>query len=304
MIYFQELKNSFLEIFAFFETSPKLFLLLLIFLILIFFMGFLFAFLIVKTSVHSDRKKDRKDAINRSRAVLSGQMLEQVAPFLPDFPCNPADVRFVGKPIDFVAFPGAVDNKPISEILFIEVKSGNSVLSEREKEIKSLKLSSWLKILNKKGTQTSSFFFAIDRLAILCYFKNKEGYMEEKYIEMHIDDMKSAKNGWQSWQSTAKRLLRKIQNTEETKSNRWELKSLEMSYTFFIKKIGEIISIYSKLINLAENCDLEEDYFLKTIKSVQRINKELKQEYNKKSFIELNNKHVHGIKEAEVITSI
>lgn len=137
MIYFQELKNSFLEIFAFFETSPKLFLLLLIFLILIFFMGFLFAFLIVKTSVYSDRKKDRKDAINRSRAVLSGQMLEQVAPFLPDFPCNPADVRFVGKPIDFVAFPGAVDNKPISEILFIEVKSGNSVLSEREKEIKN-----------------------------------------------------------------------------------------------------------------------------------------------------------------------
>ena len=137
MIYFQELKNSFFEIFAFFETSPKLFLLLLIFLILIFFMGFLFAFLIVKTSVHSDRKKDRKDAINRSRAVLSGQMLEQVAPFLPDFPCNPADVRFVGKPIDFVAFPGAVDNKPISEILFIEVKSGNSVLSEREKEIKN-----------------------------------------------------------------------------------------------------------------------------------------------------------------------
>lgn len=137
MIYFQELKNSFLEIFAFFETSPKLFLLLLIFLILIFFMGFLFAFLIVKTSVHSDRKKDRKDAINRSRAVLSGQMLEQVSPFLPNFPCNPADVRFVGKPIDFVAFPGAVDNKPISEILFIEVKSGNSVLSEREKEIKN-----------------------------------------------------------------------------------------------------------------------------------------------------------------------
>ena len=137
MIYFQDLKNSFLEILAFFDTSPRLFLLLLIFLILIFFMGFLFAFLIVKTSVHSDRKKERKDAINRSRAVLSGQMLEQVAPFLPNFPCNPADVRFVGKPIDFVAFPGAVDNKPISEILFIEVKSGNSVLSEREKEIKN-----------------------------------------------------------------------------------------------------------------------------------------------------------------------
>ena len=51
-------------------------------------------------------------------------------------PINPADCKFIGKPIDFIAFPGAVSNKPISEILFIEVKSGNSVLSEREKEIK------------------------------------------------------------------------------------------------------------------------------------------------------------------------
>ena len=82
-------------------------------------------------------KEGRLDAIKRSKAVINGQMVEQIAPFLPNFPCNPADVRFVGKPIDFVAFPGAVDNKPISEILFIEVKSGNSVLSEREKEIKN-----------------------------------------------------------------------------------------------------------------------------------------------------------------------
>lgn len=128
--------------------------------------------------------------------------------------------------------------------------------------------------------------------------------MEEKYIEMHIDDMKSAKNRWQTWQGDAKRLLRKIQNMEETKSNRWELKSLEMSYSFFIEKMGKIISTYSKLINLAENCDLEEDYFLKTIKLIQRIHKELKQEYYKKSFTELNNKYVHEIKEAEVITDI
>ena len=65
-----------------------------------FFIGFFVSLCVVKKSA----KKERKDAINRSRAVLSGQMLEQVAPFLPDFPCNPADVRFVGKPIDFVAF--------------------------------------------------------------------------------------------------------------------------------------------------------------------------------------------------------
>ena len=79
----------------------------------------------------------RSDAVKRSRAVLGGQMIEQVAPFLPGFPCNPADVRFVGKPVDFVGFPGAAEGKSVEEILFIEVKSGSAVLSKREREIKN-----------------------------------------------------------------------------------------------------------------------------------------------------------------------
>ena len=79
----------------------------------------------------------RDDAVKRSRAVLSGQMAEQIAPFLKDFPCNPADVRFVGKPLDFIGFPGAADGSGIKEILFIEVKTGNSGLSKREREIKA-----------------------------------------------------------------------------------------------------------------------------------------------------------------------
>ncbi len=82
-------------------------------------------------------KEGRADAVKRSRAVLSGQMAEQIAPFLPDFPCNPADVRVVGKPVDFIAFPGAAEGNTINEILLIEVKSGSSALSEREKEIRA-----------------------------------------------------------------------------------------------------------------------------------------------------------------------
>ena len=78
----------------------------------------------------------RSDAVKRSRAVLGGQMVEQVAPFLPGFPCNPADVRFVGKPVDFIGFPGAAEGKPVEEVLFIEVKTGASALSRREREIK------------------------------------------------------------------------------------------------------------------------------------------------------------------------
>ncbi|MFA5851806.1 MAG: Holliday junction resolvase-like protein, partial [Spirochaetales bacterium] len=45
---------------------------------------------------------ERDDAVKRSRAVVGGQVAEQLAPYLPDFPCDPGDARFVGKPIDFV----------------------------------------------------------------------------------------------------------------------------------------------------------------------------------------------------------
>jgi len=78
----------------------------------------------------------RKDAIKRSRAVIGGQVVEQVAPFLPKFPCSPADARFIGKPVDFVAFAGLSDSDKVDEILLIEVKTGQSALSSREKEIK------------------------------------------------------------------------------------------------------------------------------------------------------------------------
>ncbi|WP_303922021.1 Holliday junction resolvase-like protein [Treponema berlinense] len=81
-------------------------------------------------------KTERADAVNRSKAVLSGLAAEQVAPFLPDFPCNPSDCRFVGKPVDFVAFSGASEGE-IKEVVFIEVKTGTSRLTKREQEIKN-----------------------------------------------------------------------------------------------------------------------------------------------------------------------
>lgn len=98
--------------------------------------GFVLGRLVQKLKNSSEFKKQRKDAVNRSRAVLGGQFSEQIAPFLPGFPCNPGDVRFVGKPIDFVAFPGSAEGTDIEEIYFIEVKSGQSKLSPREKQIK------------------------------------------------------------------------------------------------------------------------------------------------------------------------
>ena len=83
-----------------------------------------------------DKKKLRKDAVKRSKAVINGQVAEQIAPFLPDFPANPSDARFIGKPVDFIVFSGLSENEKIDEILFVEVKTGKSLLSDREKEVK------------------------------------------------------------------------------------------------------------------------------------------------------------------------
>src|SRR3989338_2702610 len=88
----------------------------------------------------------REDAIKQSRAVLSGQLNEQIAPYMPDFPYKATEARFIGKPVDFVVFKG-MDSKKIDEVVFVEVKSGKSSLSDVEKSLKDA-------IENKKVTRS------------------------------------------------------------------------------------------------------------------------------------------------------
>jgi len=78
----------------------------------------------------------RKDAVFRSRSVLSGQFSEQLAPYLPGFPFKPTECKFLGKPTDFIVFKGS-DDKKIDEVVFVEVKSGGSKLSGVEKSLKN-----------------------------------------------------------------------------------------------------------------------------------------------------------------------
>ncbi len=135
MNFFSGIKN----ILGLSHSSPKLNAVFLVFFfVIIASLSFFIGKLSERIKVHSRIKKGRADAIKRSRAVLGGQMAEQIAPFLPNFPCNAADLRFIGKPVDFLAFPGMAEGKNIDEVLLIEVKTGKSHLSGREKEIKSL----------------------------------------------------------------------------------------------------------------------------------------------------------------------
>ena len=82
------------------------------------------------------REQDiRKDAAARSRAVIGGQFSEQLAPYLPDFPYKPTEVKFLGKPTDFVVFEG-LDDKDIRRVVFVEVKTGKSTLSQTERSLR------------------------------------------------------------------------------------------------------------------------------------------------------------------------
>lgn len=78
---------------------------------------------------------ERDDAVKRSRAILGGLAAEQLAPYLPGFPFDPTEVRFIGKPVDFIAFVGSSSGK-VEEVAFVEVKSGNAALSRVERSLR------------------------------------------------------------------------------------------------------------------------------------------------------------------------
>ena len=77
----------------------------------------------------------RRDAIQRSQAVTLGKITEHFVPYLPDFSYNPKDARFLGSPIDFVVFDGLSEGQ-VKNIVFVEIKTGVSALSTRERRIR------------------------------------------------------------------------------------------------------------------------------------------------------------------------
>lgn len=67
----------------------------------------------------------------KSSEVRTGKIVEQVSPFLADYPLDPKTARFIGDPIDFVHFDENM-------VTFIEVKSGKSQLSTKQRRIRDL----------------------------------------------------------------------------------------------------------------------------------------------------------------------
>ena len=104
----------------------------------------------IKEWIEVEEKKVREDAISRSSRVLSGKTLEKFIPFLERFPYNPHDVRWLGDPIDLVIFDGYSPNGEIKQVVFCEVKSGESKLSKNQNKIKDIVESKKVKWLEFK----------------------------------------------------------------------------------------------------------------------------------------------------------
>lgn len=92
----------------------------------------------VKEWLEKEEERIRQDAIQRSARSLSGKTVEKFIPFLDKFPYNPHDARWLGDPIDFVIFDGYSSKGDLDQIVFCEVKSGGSKLSNSQKKVKEV----------------------------------------------------------------------------------------------------------------------------------------------------------------------
>jgi predicted Holliday junction resolvase-like endonuclease len=96
---------------------------------------FAFLYLSARLRMREIVKTERADAVTRSRAVTMGNFTQHIVPYLPDFEFDPRDVRFLGSPIDFVVFDGLCQGE-VKRIVLVEVKTGASTLSARERSVR------------------------------------------------------------------------------------------------------------------------------------------------------------------------
>lgn len=86
---------------------------------------------LANSSSEADEKYSKLLSQKKSSEVRLGQISENLAPFLRDFKYDPKKTHFLGMPIDYIIFE---DDK----IVFLEIKSGKSQLSTKQRKIRNL----------------------------------------------------------------------------------------------------------------------------------------------------------------------
>jgi predicted Holliday junction resolvase-like endonuclease len=85
-------------------------------------------------------EKETKRANTTQRAVIKGQIAEQLFPLSISCAYFPSDMKFMGMPIDYIIFDGYTDTKDgegeIREVIFADIKTGNASLTKTQRSIK------------------------------------------------------------------------------------------------------------------------------------------------------------------------
>lgn len=88
----------------------------------------------LKEELEKKYEKQNKEALNSQRAIVKGQISEQMAPLIPGFKHKTEDCLFIGKPIDFLVFDGLSENN-ITGITLLEIKSGKARVNKHQSQI-------------------------------------------------------------------------------------------------------------------------------------------------------------------------
>lgn len=82
-----------------------------------------------------------KKSVEASKSTIRGQVSEQMFSLMPECDFNSADMRFLGDAADYIIFDGYSEVKDkelddLREIVFVEIKSKKSRLSNHQKAVK------------------------------------------------------------------------------------------------------------------------------------------------------------------------
>jgi predicted Holliday junction resolvase-like endonuclease len=88
----------------------------------------------LQAALDQEKARGQRSAITQ-RAVVKGQLSEQLYPLLPSCPYPLQDMKFLGQPFDYLVLKGYADGA-ITEVVFVDVKTGNARLSPIQRTLR------------------------------------------------------------------------------------------------------------------------------------------------------------------------
>lgn len=89
----------------------------------------------LKKLFKNSEKIIKTKSVSSSRRSLVGKFIEKFVPFLKMLDYEASDMHFLGQPVDYIIFDG-LHKDEIEKVVFVEVKTGDSKLTKREKSLK------------------------------------------------------------------------------------------------------------------------------------------------------------------------